>query len=120
MTDQIFAPSFIDDVQESNMCTKCNHEFRIGDSIINHYIKNHIEFIFNLLSAGEKSLCLQHDKTPDKHHLEREQNKGKGFIPPKCKKCKHDEPDYIVVSSIPHTDGIKLKCNHCGDISIKD
>lgn len=116
---EVFTPTFIDDCQEDNVCTKCNYKFTVGESFLIHYINHHIEYIFNLLSAGEKTLVLQHDKTPDPYDLERQRSKRDGFAP-RCKNCNHDNPDYTVVSKRPHPDGIKLKCIYCGDISVKD
>lgn len=116
---RVLTPTIIDDCQETSKCTKCDYEFKIGESFLEHFNHCHIEYIFNLLSAGEKALGLEHDKTPDEFHLKREQSRKDGFAP-RCKKCNHDKPDYIVVSHIPHKDGIKLRCVHCGDISVKD
>jgi len=41
------------------------------------------------------------------------------FQAPKCKNCYHEDPDYTSLGV--NGDGIiKLKCVHCGAISVKD
>lgn len=117
--ESIPTPTFIDNCQEDSKCTKCGYEFRIGESLLDHFAGHHVEYMFKLLSAGEKALGLQNDRTPDPFDLERKELTKNGmFQAPRCKKCNHEDADYTVVSN-DHR-GIRLRCIYCGDISVKD
>ena len=120
---------YIESGQKDSKCVLCQFEFQIGDDMLNHAIDFHKNWVhWKLL---ESQVWQQEHKTILKPFNPFGDKEEKGepnsleyqdrlFQAPRCKKCSHNDPEYILASSPPHKDGIKLRCVYCGDISVKD
>jgi len=135
---------YIEECQKQSKCMLCSHEFQIGDDLLTHAIQEHDSWVnFKLLELmtlqiSLKKICDNEYLNPAMSNIkallkpfnpfgDKEENppnsleyQDRLFQAPRCKKCNHIDPEYTVASSPPHKDGIKLKCNYCGDISVKD
>lgn len=143
--EQLSIDEYINECQKNGKCNLCNSEFTIGDDFLYHAMKEHGSWVhfkllqFQVMQGKLKKLAdnnylnplgmqLKEIMKPYSIYGDREQTgepnspefEDQLFQPPRCKKCNHKDPNYDVASSPPHKDGIKLKCVHCGDISVKD
>lgn len=120
---------FVDECQRNSKCMLCDTKFQIGDDFLHHATDKHDDWVHHKLLESmtwknTHGLMLKpynpfgdEEEIGEPNTLEYQ---DRMFQAPRCKKCHHRDPDYIVASSPPHKDGIKLKCIYCGDISVKD
>lgn len=143
---QLSINEYIETGQKDSKCMLCQYEFIVGDDLLNHAMDNHKEWChwkllesqvlqqkivklsdnnyLNPLSVNLKDILKPFNPFGDREEEIGEPNsleyQDRLFQAPRCKDCHHNDPEYTVVSSPPHKDGVKLKCNYCGKISVKD
>jgi len=126
---QLSISDFIDESQKTASCMLCKYEFQIGDDMLRHCIDNHKDFVWYKLLENQtwkqthKDILKPFNPFGDRQEIgepNTPEYEDRLFHAPRCKKCHHNDPDYIVVSSPPHPNGIQLQCVWCSDISVKD